>query len=101
MGSSGGPGDDPQMLVGIRRFENARAAGDVRLLAEAALSLPGTLGFGTHPGRIPALLYEAYAAVEDPTLRCRLSAALARAWVYGGDASRAQPFAVEAIDIAD
>ncbi len=33
-----------------------------------------------------------------PSMRCRLAAALARAWAYGGDAARGVEFAVEAAD---
>jgi len=89
------------MLAGIHAFEDARASGDMQQLAQVALSLPSTLGFGPHPGQVPALVHEAYLAVTDPVLRCRLAAALARAWVYGGDPHRAEPFAVEAVALAD
>lgn len=77
-------------------FTAARAAGDTAAMAAAALALPRGQRFGVHPGQVPALLHEAYAAAEDPTTRCRLAAALARSWVYGGDAERADRFAEEA-----
>lgn len=84
----------------VEAFRVARASGDTALMTRVALALPTSQGFGREPGRIPALLHEAYLAIEDPLLRARLGAALARAWVYGGDAERAVPFAVEAERIA-
>jgi hypothetical protein len=65
------------------------------------LSLPSSQRFGAHPGRLPALVHEAYAAAVAPPSRCRLAAALARAWVYGGDAERAKAFADEAVGLAE
>ncbi|MDQ1651774.1 MAG: hypothetical protein QOI35_974 [Cryptosporangiaceae bacterium] len=100
MGAMGSPAGDARAAA-IRAFHDARAAGDVRELAEIALALPSGVGFGTDPGQIPALVHEVYMAVTEPALRCRLAAALARAWVYGGDAARARPFAAEAVDLAD
>jgi hypothetical protein len=84
----------------IRAFHEARDAGDAGRMAEAALRLPSHQRFGEHPGQIPALIHEAYAAA-DPSMRARLAAALARAWVYGGDAPRGVPFASEAVSLAD
>ncbi|WP_206778459.1 MULTISPECIES: hypothetical protein [Frankia] len=78
----------------------ARAAGDVEAMAAAALGLPSTQRFGSHPGQVPALLHEAYAVAVAPSTRCRLAAALARAWVYGGDAGRAGGFARQAERLA-
>ena len=49
---------------------------------------------------MPALLYEAYAQATAAPRRCRLSAALARAWVYGGYPERSRVFAREATDLA-
>jgi hypothetical protein len=56
--------------------------------------------FGTHPGSRPALLHESYVAAEGSS-RGRLAAALARAWAYGGEFARAEPFAAEAVAIAE
>ena len=71
----------------VLAFEEARAAGDTDAMVSAALAMPAGQGFGVYPGQIPGLLYEAYNSVEDVTTRCRLAAALARSWVYGGDAA--------------
>ncbi len=84
----------------VEAFRVARASGDTASMVRAALALPTSQGFGREPGQIPALLHEAYLAADDPLLRARLGAALARAWVYGGDAERAVPFALEAERVA-
>jgi hypothetical protein len=65
-----------------------------------AVSLPLGQRFGAHPGQVPALLYEAYAQATAAPRRCRLAAALARAWVYGGYPERSRVFAREATDLA-
>ncbi|MGZ4435100.1 MAG: hypothetical protein ACXVW7_15955, partial [Trebonia sp.] len=85
----------------IQAFCQARDAGDAGLMEEAALRLPSSQRFGTHPGQLPALVHEAYAAAATPASRSRLAAALARAWVYGGDAGRAVRFAGEAVELAE
>jgi hypothetical protein len=77
-------------------FAAAREAGDSDAMVEVALALPSVQRFGNHAGQVPALLHEAYAAAREPAPRARLAAALARAWVYGGDAARAVAFAAEA-----
>ena len=56
--------------------------------------------FGTHPGSLPAELYEKYETAEGAA-RGRLAVALARAWAYGGEAGRAAPFAAEAVALAE
>ncbi|HZX55366.1 MAG TPA: hypothetical protein VFE86_11840, partial [Ilumatobacteraceae bacterium] len=81
-------------------FEQARATGDTEAIVRAALALPSGQGFGVYPGQIPALLHEAYESVDDASSRCRLAAALARSWVYGGDSARAARFADEALRLA-
>ncbi len=81
-------------------FDAARTAGDTEAMAEAALAMPGGQRFGVHPGQIPALLHEAYTRTERLSTRCRLAAALARSWVYGGDAMRAARFADDAQRLA-
>jgi hypothetical protein len=85
----------------FRAFAEARNAGDADLMAATALQLPSRQNFGAHPGQVPALVHEAYAAASAPQARCRLAAALAQAWVYGGDAGRAVTFAAEAVELAD
>jgi hypothetical protein len=51
--------------------------------------MPSGQRFGVYPGQIPALVHEAYSAANSQLARCWLAAALARSWVYGGDAMRA------------
>ena len=84
----------------VAAFDAARAAGDTEAMADAALAMPSGQRFGVYPGQIPALLHEAYNSVDDVSTRCRLAAALARSWVYGGDAARAARFAADAQRLA-
>jgi hypothetical protein len=84
----------------VRALLAARQAGDAELITSAAVSLPLGQRFGAHPGQVPALLYEAYAQATEAPPRCRLAAALARAWVYGGYPERSRVFAREATDLA-
>ena len=100
MGEPADQGADAQAAL-IRAFREARDAGDAGLMAQAALNLPSSQHFGAHPGQVPALVHEAYAAAAEPASRSRLAAALARAWVYGGDAERAARFADEAVELAE
>ncbi len=81
-------------------FAAARDAGDEEAMVAAALALPTSQQFGAYPGQVPALLHEAYSVVEDRSNRCRLASALARSWVYGGDAGRAAAFADQAERLA-
>lgn len=103
-GGRGGAQAAARRAAAVRAFHEARAALDVTAMAEAALRLPAALEFGEHPGQLPALVHEAYIAVQqadrEPALQARLAAALARTWVYGGDAARAEVFAREALAIA-
>ncbi len=69
--------------------------------AEAALDLAGAHLFGAEPGRIPAVLHEAYVGSRDEGTRARLAAALARCWAYAGEHARAVPFSAAAIEHAD
>jgi hypothetical protein len=85
----------------IRAFHQARDSGDAELMEQAAISLPSTQSFGAHPGQVPALVHEAYSVAATPVSRCRLAAALARAWAYGGSADRAVTFADEAVALAE
>jgi hypothetical protein len=65
--------------------------------ARRALRLAETYVFGTEPGRIPAVLHEAFEASSDDRVRARLGATLARCWVYAGAHTRAVPFADAAL----
>jgi hypothetical protein len=82
-------------------FVAARAANDADAMAAAALRLAALQRFGGPGGRTPALLHEAYLVAEDTVTRSRLAAALARSWVYGNDAARGAPFALEAVELAE
>lgn len=75
--------------------------GEVGERTRAALDLAGTHVFGTDPGRIPAVLFEAYDASEADLERALLGAALARCWAYAGERHRAVPFAVAAVKHAE
>ncbi len=72
-------------------------AGDLPDPALQALRLAETYVFGTEPGRIPAVLHEAYEASGDDRVRARLGATLARCWAYAGERTRAAPFADAAV----
>ena len=100
MQASTGQGDRSQAAL-IRAYHEARGTGDFDRIERAALSLPSGQQFGAHPGQVPALVHEAYAAAATPLSRCRLAAALARAWAYGGEADRAVSFADEAVRLAE
>ena len=75
--------------------------GEVDARTQAALDLAGTYVFGTEPGRIPAVLFEAYDASAADLDRSLLGAALARCWAYAGKRNRAAPFAVAAVRHAE
>ncbi|MDT4978958.1 MAG: hypothetical protein QOG07_837 [Pseudonocardiales bacterium] len=79
-----------------KAYDTARQTHDVEVMTEAALGMSADHSFGTHPGRVPAFLFEAY-SVSDGVARIRLAAALVRAWVYGGSPERGVPFAAEAV----
>jgi hypothetical protein len=83
-----------------RAFDDAKRRGDVEAMAEAALGLAAGQQFGPHPGRVPALIHDAYSAAHGPT-RIRLAAALARVWAYGYRPDRAAPFAAAAVAAAE
>ena len=78
----------------------ARETGDHESWANEVLDRASAQLFGAEPGQLPAQLYNALVRTTDATLRCRLAAALARCWVYAGEASRARPFADEAVELA-
>src|SRR3954454_22589697 len=75
--------------------------GEVDARTQAALDLAGSYVFGTEPGRIPAVLFEAYDASTAKLDRARLAAALARCRGYARERTRAVPFAVAAVEHAD
>jgi hypothetical protein len=75
--------------------------GEVDARTRAALDLAGGYVFGTEPGRIPAVLFEAYEASTVDVDRALLGAALARCWAYAGERGRAAPFAVAAVKHAE
>lgn len=75
--------------------------GEVSARTSEALTLAHGYVFGTEPGRIPAVLFEAYEAEESPADRAQLAAALARCWAYAGQHGRAVPFAVLAVENAE
>jgi hypothetical protein len=75
--------------------------GEVDPRTRAALDLAGTYVFGTDPGRIPAVLFEAYDASDADLDRALLGAELARCWVYACEHHRAVPFAVAALRHAE
>jgi len=72
-------------------------SGDLPDQARQALRLAETYVFGTDPGKIPAVLHEAYEASADDRVRARLGATLARCWAYAGAHTRAVPFADAAV----
>jgi hypothetical protein len=84
----------------VRALLEARERDDAALTERAARQLPRGQRFGTHPGRLPALLHAEYQKATDLTSRCGLAAALARAWVYGGHPERALAFAEEALRLS-
>ncbi len=84
----------------LAAFAAAQQAQDADALAQAALALAEGHRFGTHPGRVPAFLHEAYRLAQG-TARIRLAVALARIWAYAYDPDQAAPFAAEAEAAAD
>jgi hypothetical protein len=84
----------------LEAFAAAKESDRADLMAEAALGLAHGHRFGTHPGRVPAFLHEAYVRAQGPT-RIRLAVALARSWAYGNEPVQAEPFAREAVDAAE
>jgi hypothetical protein len=75
----------------------ARARDDIASWASAALGAASVQAFGTEPGRVPAQLYDVLARTTDEATRARLGAALARCWVYAGEARRAGRFSDDAV----
>lgn len=84
-----------------RAHDLARTVNDDAVRARAALGLAKGQAWGSHPGRLPVVLHEAYQSIESGPVRVRLAAALARCWAYSGEPSRAVPFADEAVVLAE
>jgi hypothetical protein len=53
------------------------------------------------PGLLPIRLHAPYDVVDEPPLRARLAAVLARCGGYANEPHRARPFAIEALHLAD
>ncbi len=60
---------------------------------QEALALAERYVFGAEPGRLPAVLHQAFQEAEHGRDRTRLAAALARCWAYAGEPTRAAEFA--------
>ena len=63
----------------LAAFTAAQQVQDADAMAQAALALAAGHRFGTHPGRVPAFLHEAYRLAHG-TARIRLAVELARIW---------------------
>jgi tetratricopeptide (TPR) repeat protein len=81
-------------------IECCRAEGDLVGWTRAVLGAASGYVFGAEPGKLPAQLYEVLVRTTDDADRARVAAALARCWVYAGEASRAVQFADEAVELA-
>lgn len=94
-----------QTLVAASLYDEAitqcRAGDDLTGWTRALLGAASVYVFGAEPGRLPAQLYDALVRTTDDADRARLAAALARCWVYAGQAARAVRFADEAVDRAE
>jgi len=75
-----------------------RADDDLTGWTHAVLGAASGYVFGAEPGRLPAQLYDVLVRTTDDADRARIAAALARCWVYAGQASRAVQFANEALE---
>lgn len=96
-------GGDGPAAMGL--FERAAAAAqeesDPGVRATAVLGLARGQRYNLTPGLLPVRLHAAYDAIEEPRLRARLAAALARCWAYADEPRRAVPFAAEALPLAE
>lgn len=97
---AGGDGD-----TAMARFDRAAVLAeqqeDLAGQAAAVLGLARGQAYNIVPGTLPIRLHKVYEAVTEPALRGRLAAALARCWSYANEPRRAQPFAAEALRLAD
>jgi hypothetical protein len=85
----------------LQACNEALASGRLDVLTDAALQLISRHRFGTAAGQLPALLHTAYRSATGPPERGRLAAAMARLWVYSGEAARAAGFAADALRLAE
>ena len=85
----------------VDAFMQARDGGDRAAMMRIARDLPSLIGFGNHPGGLPAMVHEAYGLATEPADRARLASAMARVWAYSYDFSRAAEFATEAVAVAE
>lgn len=95
-----GDGEAAMAFFG-RAAELADADHDTDTLVTATLGLTRGQQYNLTPGLLPVRLHTAYDATTDPVPRARLAAALARCWAYANEPLRAQPFALEALQIVD
>jgi hypothetical protein len=79
----------------------SRAEDNLALWIRSCLGAASLQVFGTDPGKLPALLYDLLVRITDDADRARVATALAHCWTYGGHASRAEPFAAEALERAE
>jgi hypothetical protein len=84
-----------------RAADVAQKRGDLLEQTAAVLGLARGQRYNLTPGLLPVRLHAMYDAVDDPQLRARLAAALARCWAYSNEPRRARPFAIEALHLAD
>lgn len=91
---------DVRRAAGVQAYDEARAAGDHEAMASAAIALVRLQAYGTIPGRLPAYLHDAYQLASGAP-RAELAIAIARVWVYSGQADRATEFADEALTFAE
>ena len=85
----------------LQACNEALRSGRLDVLTAAALQLINHHRFGTAAGQLPALLNAAYRSATESAERSRLAAAMARLWVYSGEAARAAEFAAEALHLAE
>jgi tetratricopeptide (TPR) repeat protein len=82
-------------------ISRCRADGDLARWTRAVLGAAAVYVFGAEPGKLPAQLYDVLVRTTEDASRARLAAALARCWVYAGQAARAARFADEAVERAE
>lgn len=78
----------------------ALAAGDMSAACRAVLGLARGQRFDAAAGLLPARLHEVYIQADDPAVKARLAATLARTWAYTSQPGRAVAFADRATEIA-
>src|SRR4051812_989535 len=95
-----GDGEGAMAFFG-RASDLAEEGGDRETRVAAVLGLARGQQFNLVAGLLPVRLYTTYEAVSATAPRARLASALARCWAYAGEPHRAQPFALEALDLAN